>query len=437
MNVQDSKFLIAAIAGIFIIGGFVLLLGQYNQPTASITGETEQVPADFEDEAYEKNTDRVSAVVRETGLLDRLTNNLFAVSLSQETVSPGETVTGQIYGGIQAVSPGPYSGTCNGDRVDIRISWYDPTGQNVAGEWLSATECTSYNIDWNFDVWDDAQEGEWEVKAWYRHSDVSDVSGLKVHDFGSETYTVQVSDDPDPEPDPEPTDSDNDGVIDSNDDCPGTPPGVEVDLSGCAVDSENDNIPNHEDDCPNQAGTRQTDGCPDSDGDGVRDSEDEFPLDPECQEDSDGDGVCDNKDAFPNDPSQQYDQDGDGVADSVDQCPQEAADTENGCPDSDRDGVTNPNDQCPDTPIEVSVDSEGCAADSDNDGVPNYRDECPNTGDPKLGVDSTGCAIQDEDQDGVTDSVDECPQTWGSKTNGCPTLVDQIINTLGLRGLLG
>lgn len=208
----------------------------------------------------------------------------------------------------------------------------------------------------------------------------------------------------------------------------------------------------------------------DSDGDGVPDSEDEFPLNPECAEDSDGDGVCDNKDAFPNDPSKQYDQDNDGVADSVDQCPRTPGDSQfNGCPDSDGDGVPDnqdscPNegdqgfgvkengcpvedsdgdgvgddvDQCPGTPVEASVDNKGCALDSDNDGVLNYQDECPNTGDPKLGVNDQGCAVQDEDQDGVTDSVDECPQTWGSKTNGCPTFVDQIINTLGLRGLLG
>ena len=233
-------------------------------------------------------------------------------------------------------------------------------------------------------------------------------------------------------------------------------------------DKDGDGVIDFNDQCPNQAGTRQTDGCPDSDGDGVRDSEDEFPLDPECVEDSDGDGVCDNKDAFPNDSNKQFDQDDDGVADSVDQCPRRAGSPEtNGCPDSDGDGIPDnkdqcPNqgdqgfgvdssgcpiqdsdgdgvsdaiDQCPGTPSQAPVDSKGCAVDSDNDGVPNYQDECPNTGDPKLGVNDQGCAVQDEDQDGVTDSVDECPQTWGSKTNGCPTFVDQIINTLGLRGL--
>lgn len=235
-------------------------------------------------------------------------------------------------------------------------------------------------------------------------------------------------------------------------------------------DSDGDGVPDFNDECPNQAGTEETAGCPDSDGDGVRDSQDEFPLDPECQKDSDGDGVCDSKDAFPNDPSKQYDQDGDGVADSVDECPRNAGDPQfNGCPDSDGDGVPDnqdscPNegdqgfglkengcpvadtdgdgvgddvDQCPGTASEASVDSEGCALDDDNDGVPNYQDECPGTGNPELGVNDQGCAIQDADQDGVTDSVDQCPQTYGSKTTGCPTFLDQVINTLGLRGLFG
>lgn len=209
---------------------------------------------------------------------------------------------------------------------------------------------------------------------------------------------------------------------------------------------------------------------PDSDGDGVPDDEDEFPIDPRCSEDSDGDGVCDNKDAFPNDSTKQYDQDNDGVADSIDQCPRESGSQEfNGCPDSDNDGVPDNQDRCPQQgdqgfgidsngcPIQdndgdgvgdnvdkcpatepgINVDSKGCAADSDNDGVPDDEDQCPNTGNPPMGVNDQGCAVQDDDQDGVTNSGDECPQIYGSKLNGCPTFIDQILNTLGLQDLFG
>jgi len=38
---------------------------------------------------------------------------------------------------------------------------------------------------------------------------------------------------PEPAPEPEPLDSDNDGVINDNDECAGTPPGTEVDDTGC------------------------------------------------------------------------------------------------------------------------------------------------------------------------------------------------------------
>lgn len=41
---------------------------------------------------------------------------------------------------------------------------------------------------------------------------------------------------PEPAPEPEPLDSDGDGVIDDNDECPGTPTGTEVDSKGCPVE---------------------------------------------------------------------------------------------------------------------------------------------------------------------------------------------------------
>ncbi|WP_394202111.1 collagenase [Shewanella waksmanii] len=59
----------------------------------------------------------------------------------------------------------------------------------------------------------------------------------------------------------------------------------------------------------------------DSDGDGVIDSEDAFPLDPTETKDSDGDGVGDNADAFPNDATETADSDGDGYGDNSDAFP--------------------------------------------------------------------------------------------------------------------
>lgn len=160
----------------------------------------------------------------------------------------------------------------------------------------------------------------------------------------------------------------------------------------------------------------------DSDGDGVIDSEDEFPNDPECVEDSDGDGFCDNKDECPQ-TSGEYqgcpDSDGDGVPDNEDEFPDDPECTQ----DSDGDGVCDANDAYPDDPR--------FAADSDNDGVPDAADACPGTDTSQGSVDDDGCLTNDSDGDGVIDSVDACPNTYGTRTGnkpGCPTTTDSIIN---------
>lgn len=56
----------------------------------------------------------------------------------------------------------------------------------------------------------------------------------------------------------------------------------------------------------------------DWDGDGYRNSADEFPTDPHEWADADGDGVGDNSDAFPFDKDETSDLDGDGVGDNSD-----------------------------------------------------------------------------------------------------------------------
>jgi OOP family OmpA-OmpF porin len=45
-------------------------------------------------------------------------------------------------------------------------------------------------------------------------------------------------------------DSDGDGVPDDTDECPGTPPGIQVDAVGCAVDSDGDGVADDVDACP-------------------------------------------------------------------------------------------------------------------------------------------------------------------------------------------
>ena len=125
----------------------------------------------------------------------------------------------------------------------------------------------------------------------------------------------------------------------------------------------------------------------DSDGDGVYDSEDAFPADPNEDTDSDGDGVGDNGDAFPTDATETSDQDSDGVGDNADEFPNDPNETK----DSDGDGVGDKGDAFPDDATETS--------DQDSDGVGDNADEFPN--------DSTETV--DTDADGVGDNADEFP----------------------------
>jgi OOP family OmpA-OmpF porin len=53
-------------------------------------------------------------------------------------------------------------------------------------------------------------------------------------------------------PDAEP-DTDADGVVDSRDECVGTPAGAAVDSKGCSTDSDNDGVADYKDKCPNSA----------------------------------------------------------------------------------------------------------------------------------------------------------------------------------------
>ncbi len=59
-------------------------------------------------------------------------------------------------------------------------------------------------------------------------------------------------------------DSDKDGVLDKDDKCPDTPPGVAVDKDGCPLDSDRDGVYDYLDKCPNTLiGVNvDKDGCP-------------------------------------------------------------------------------------------------------------------------------------------------------------------------------
>jgi OOP family OmpA-OmpF porin len=58
-------------------------------------------------------------------------------------------------------------------------------------------------------------------------------------------------------------DSDGDGVLNSQDNCPNTPAGASVDTNGCALDSDGDGVPDYRDRCLNtpEGYEVNNDGC--------------------------------------------------------------------------------------------------------------------------------------------------------------------------------
>lgn len=136
----------------------------------------------------------------------------------------------------------------------------------------------------------------------------------------------------------------------------------------------------------NNTAAKSIDIIVDSDSDGVRNSEDEFPDNPGESIDSDGDGVGDNSDAFPNDASETADSDGDGVGNNSDAFPNDASETA----DRDGDGVGDNSDVFPNDPNESSdIDGDGMGDNADTDNAPDYQvmtedgSDIPESGEPQ------------------------------------------------------
>jgi OmpA-OmpF porin, OOP family len=187
-------------------------------------------------------------------------------------------------------------------------------------------------------------------------------------------------------------DRDNDGVDDSVDQCPTEPEdrdGYE-DADGCPdPDNDLDTIPDKADKCPNQAedmdGFEDTDGCPDLD--------------------NDKDGIPDTQDRCPNQPETKN-----GFEDA-DGCPDQ--------PDRDHDGVPDDKDKCPDDPEDTDgfEDTDGCPdPDNDKDGIPDDQDEC---------VDEPENFNHFEDQDGCPDDPKQKTQHPKKEKKGAPPPAQQ------------
>ena len=187
------------------------------------------------------------------------------------------------------------------------------------------------------------------------------------------------------------------------------------------------------DDCVYEAGDswRNLIGCPDSDGDGWSDINDEVDDNPSQHEDHDGDGFGDsaNGSMFDDCPTRWGnstidrfgcpDNDGDGLSNDNDDCPTVAGLPSNGCPDRDGDGYVDqadesddPVDDCPDDFGTSHIDRYGCP-DGDGDGWSDANDPFPDD----------GTQWEDSDGDGYGDNpdgemADDCPSRAGQSSQG-------------------
>ncbi|MGY8755288.1 MAG: FG-GAP-like repeat-containing protein [Candidatus Poseidoniales archaeon] len=259
----------------------------------------------------------------------------------------------------------------------------------------------------------------------------SDVSGVGTHREWNESHGADWW----PTDETQWADSDGDGFGDNSTEGATTPDKFPSNPTA-ANDTDEDGYPNNWtsldnvslrapleiDGCPNDWGnsTSPQFGCTDTDGDGVMDAADDYPLDPTQVADSDGDGWGDAQ----------------GGTDP-DKCPFTAGVWDGtlgvGCPiindeDDDGDSILNDYDNCEDTEIGLEVDAAGCAEnqkDDDQDGIANDLDKCPGS-ESGVGVDLDGCTTSqaevDSDSDGVNDPSDGCPQTEigaDVDANGC------------------
>ena len=141
---------------------------------------------------------------------------------------------------------------------------------------------------------------------------------------------------------------------------------------------------------------------PDTDGDGVYDSQDQFPEDASEQFDADSDGVGDNADAFPSDPYETVDTDSDGVGDNSDAFPEDATESA----DTDGDGIGDNADALPNDATET--------VDTDSDGVGDNSDNC---------VSDANADQADSDANGSGNACDPMPTSY--------TYVDSVHNASG------
>jgi FG-GAP repeat/Thrombospondin type 3 repeat/Bacterial TSP3 repeat len=322
----------------------------------------------FSDFGQTVSTDGNTVVV---GAPDSAAGSVFVFSKQQEE---GWTKTQQLFPGDGSQTDDfGYSVSLNGDQILVGAKGDTiSTGaayvfnKNVQGEWsesakLVAVDGREYDgFGWSVQ----ASNGLYLIGAPYDDTPLSNAGSAYVID---------------------PNDYDGDDAVNATD--------------NCLVDANTDQL--------DTDGDSAGDACDaDDDGDGVPDSSDTFPLDPNETTDTDGDGIGNNADA---------DDDGDAVPDVSDNCPV-LANTEQ--VDTDGDGAgdlcdaDDDNDTVPDESDNCPLIANADQANSDNDIAGNVCDVFPNDASETKDSDADGTgdnADPDDDNDGVPDGEDAFP----------------------------
>ena len=300
---------------------------------------------------------------------------------------------------------------------------------------------------------DSSEDGDDDNDKVQDDSDSCTIGGLEWESSPSTDYDSDGCEDSTQD-----DDDDNDQVLDLIDDCPkgqigwnGSNPLEDRDGDGCEDsteddDDDNDGFNDDEDNCIITWGNTTVApyiGCPDSDGDGVSDSQDALPFDPDYTRDDDNDGFGDDGENPDDCPTKQgtstrdrigcIDSDGDGYSDAdsiwsvemgADRFPQDKSKWS----DSDQDGYADQfEDLCKNIFGNSSEDRLGCP-DSDGDGYSDSDDSWAiSAGADAFSDDSTQWVSRDGDRFGDNPNgttPDTCPDEFGTSQRnsiyGCP-----------------
>ena len=168
-------------------------------------------------------------------------------------------------------------------------------------EWITLDLGTSYALSEVIIHWEAANAATYEIQGSMDNSNWTTLSIESGGTFGDRTDTVTVSGtyryvrmlgitrtsqygysiwEMEVYGTP-PADADGDGIDDSIDQCPGTPPGSTIATNGCP-DTDSDGVNDGLDQCPGTppGTTVAANGCTDTDGDGVDDGIDQCPGTP-------------------------------------------------------------------------------------------------------------------------------------------------------------